>query len=97
MATGQLVYWMIARHGQAIERLRRDMLEAEHGTLVELLSHECANFVYAYLVATGNAVTPQDRTLRNDVQAAIIEALGRHGIDEQSFRLWPDVEPPGQS
>jgi hypothetical protein len=55
MATGQLALRMIARHGYAIERLQRDMAaEPDHDHLVQFLAYDAANFVYAFLLASGN-------------------------------------------
>ena len=68
MATGTLAYHMLARHGQAIERLKRDMAaEESREHLVDFLGYDAANFVYVFLLASGNEVSPKDRRLRDEL------------------------------
>ncbi|GAA4747594.1 hypothetical protein GCM10023264_11680 [Sphingomonas daechungensis] len=98
MPSGLLVYSMIARHGAAIDRLKRDMLaEESHEALLVFLAYDAAGFLYAFLIATGNDVSPRDRTLRNALQAAIIEVLEKHGINPSTFCVWPDIAAPVKS
>lgn len=86
MAAGQLAYRLLARHGQAIDRLISDMAkEPEDGDLVRFLAYDTANFVYAFLLATSNKMTPNDRALRNDVQDAILAVLAKYGVDRHSL------------
>jgi hypothetical protein len=81
MPTGQLALQMIARHGAAIDRLRRDMIDEPcDDDLHRFLAFDAAGFVYAFLLATGNRVTVTDRALRNDLIEAIIGTLATHGI-----------------
>jgi len=91
MATGWLAYHVAARHGYAIERLKRDMAgETDRDSLLDFLAYDAASFVWVFLLANGNAVSAGDRQLRDDVQAAIISVLARHGIDRHSFVIQPD-------
>ncbi len=93
MATGTLAYHMLARHGQAIERLKRDMAaEDSHEQLVDFLGYEAANFVYAFLLASGNDVSPTDRRLRDDLQGAILGVLAARGIDQRTFVVRPEID-----
>jgi hypothetical protein len=96
MATGQLALQIIARHGAAIDRLRRDMLaEPSHDDLLRFLAYDTANFVYALLLATENKVTVKDRALRDDLTEAVLDTLAKHGIERQRFCVWPDIPAPG--
>ena len=88
-----MAFYMLARHGLAIQQLTRDMArEADEADLVRFLAYDAANFVYAFLLATGNQVTPADRTLRNDVQDAILAVLAKHGIDQSTFVVGPEID-----
>jgi hypothetical protein len=79
MPTGALAYHFIARHGYAIERLKRDMATEEtREDLVGFLAYDAACFVYSFLLASGNAVSPTDRTVRDDLKAAISWVLAKH-------------------
>ena len=92
MATGLLSYFMVARHGYAIERLKREMAaEPERDDFVRFLAQDAANFVYGFLLTSGNNVLATDRTIRNDISAAIAATLAKHGIDERTFVLWPEI------
>jgi hypothetical protein len=86
-----LAYHVAARHGYAIERLKRDMVsEPLRDQLVDFLAYDAASFVWAYLLASGNLSCAKDRRLRDDVQAAILSALAEHGIDRRTFALLPE-------
>lgn len=88
-----LSYHFAARHGYAIERLKRDMAaEPSRDGLVQFLAYDAANFVYAFLLASGNAVSPQDRQLRDELRDVIIGVLWRHGIDDGTFVVRPEIE-----
>ena len=88
MATGELALRMIERHAAAIRQLERDMrAEDDASDLAQFLAYESANFVYAFLLATGNAATLTDRKLRDDVMNAIQAALAAHGITANTFSL----------
>lgn len=92
MVTGLLLFSLIARHGHAIEQLKRDMIAEEwKDDLVRFLAYDTANFVYAFLAASGNSVSPTDRTLRDEVMHAILKILDDHGIDSDSFQVWPTI------
>jgi hypothetical protein len=85
-----LSYHFAARHGYAIERLKRDMAaEPSRDSLVQFLAYDAANFVYAFLLASGNDV---DRLLRDEVRDLIIGVLSRHGIDDGTFIVRPEIE-----
>ena len=94
MATGVLAYQMLARHGATIDRRRRDMLvEPSKDDLLQFLAYDAASFVYTFLLATGNAVTPTDRRVLDDLRKAILTTLSKHGIDAGTFGVWPDIRP----
>jgi hypothetical protein len=96
MATGELALHMIARHGYAIERLKREMAaDADGDYLVESLAYDAANFVYAFLIASGNRVSLADRTLRDELYEALLSVFAEHGISNRTFVVWPDVRPGG--
>lgn len=93
MPTGSLAYHVIARHGYAIERLKRDMArEDTRDHLVNFLAYDTANFVWAFLLASGNDVSPAERQLRDDVEAAIVAILAEHGIDRTTFVVRPEID-----
>lgn len=93
MPKGRLAYHMVARHGYAIERLKADMAREEtRECLVDFLAFEAAGFVWAFLLASGNAVDAKDRALRNELQAAILNVLAAHGIDSSTFVVRPEIE-----
>lgn len=98
MIAAALSYHFVARHGYAIERLKRDMAaEPSSGCLVQFLAYEAANFVYGFLLATGNNVSPEDRRVRDELRDAIIQVLSGHGIDDASFVVSPEIETEGTS
>jgi hypothetical protein len=69
MASWSMAYHVVARHGYAIERLKRDMaIEPSRDQLVDFLAYDAANFVWAFLLASGNAVDAKDRQLRDTLQ-----------------------------
>jgi hypothetical protein len=93
MPTGKLAYHFIARHGYAIERLKRDMaaeLSREH--LLGFLAYDAANYLYAFLLASGNAVSRTDRGLRDELEGAVLAVLARHGIDRSTFVVRPEID-----
>ena len=93
MVTGTLAYHIIARHGYAIERLKRDMAREEtRAYLVDFLAFDAACFVYGFLLASANDVSPTDRKLRDDIQEAIVAVLARHGIDHSTFVVRPEID-----
>jgi len=100
MTKGTLAYHFVARHGYAIERLKRDMAAEEtSGHLVDFLAYEAANFVYGFLLASGNRVSPDDRALRDEVERAVLATLAKYGIDNDTFVVWPEIDrgmPPGE-
>ena len=92
MAAGALAYHMVARHGQAIDRLKRDMAAEESPEWhVDFLGYEVANFTYAFLIASGNAVSSTDRHLRDELQEAVLTVLAKHGIDQDTFVVRPEL------
>lgn len=98
MKAPALSYHFAARHGYAIERLKRDMAaEPSHDNLVQFLAYDAANFVYAFLLASGNDVSEQDRQLRDELRDAIVGVLSRHGIDDSNFVVRPEIGAVGTS
>lgn len=92
MPSGAVAHHLVARHGYAIERLKRDMsAEESRDHLVDFLAYDAAGFVYGFLLASGNDVTVTDRALRDDVQQAILTALAKHGIDADTFVVRPEL------
>lgn len=90
-ATGSLAYHFIARHGYAIERLKRDMSrEPPETDLCQFLAYDVANFAYAFLLASGNDASAIDRSLRDALQKAILQVLARHDIDGASIVVEPE-------
>ena len=88
-----LAYHVVARHGYAIERLKRDMaIEPSRERLVDFLAYDAASFVWGFLLASGNNVTADDRRLRNEVESGILAALANHGINRSTFVLRPEIE-----
>jgi hypothetical protein len=86
---------MIARHGAAIDRLRREMADEPcQDDLLEFLAYDMANFVYAFLLTTGNPVTVTDRTVRDDLKNAVLSTFAKHGISRENFCVWPDMSRP---
>jgi hypothetical protein len=93
MAEWSLAYHVVARHGYAIERLKRDMAaEASREQLPDFLAFDAANFVWGFLLASGNAVSADDKRLRNDLEHAIGLVLARHGIDRSTFVVRPEID-----
>src|SRR5690349_923204 len=93
MSRRYLPFHYVARHGYSIERLKRDMaLEESRDHLVDFLAFEAASFVYGFLLASGNAVSAEDRRLRMELQNVILATLARHGIDRASFVVKPEIE-----
>ena len=96
MGQGSLAFHITARHGYAIERLKRDMAaEPTREHLVDFLAYEAANFVYGFLLASGNSVSPDDRALRDELQQAILTVLAGHGIDRGTFVVRPEIDADG--
>jgi hypothetical protein len=93
MAEWSMAYHVIARHGYAIERLKRDMAdEPSREHLVEFLAYDVANFVWAFLLATGNLDDRRDKAVRDALRDAIIAVLAAHGIDRQTLVVRPDID-----
>ena len=73
MASWSMAYHVVARHGYAIERLKLDMVaEPSRDGLVDFLAYDAANFVWAFLLASGNMTSAADRSLRDELEAAIV-------------------------
>jgi hypothetical protein len=96
MKKGALAFHLVARHGYAIERLKRDMAaEPCRDHLVDFLAYDVACFAYAFLLASGNEVAAEDRTIRDELQSAILAVLNRHGVDRSTFVVQPELEDAG--
>ncbi len=93
MPQGWLAYHVVARHGYAIERLKRDMAkEASSEGLVDFLAYDAASFIWGFLLASGNAIDAKDRRLRDALQAAVLGVLAAHGIDPSTFVVRPQLD-----
>jgi hypothetical protein len=93
MMKGTLAYHMIARHGYAIERLKRDMAaERSRAHLVDFLASDAACIVYAFLLASGNTVSAANRSLRNELRDAITAVLASYGFDRETFVVQPEID-----
>ena len=96
MASGKYGYRIIARHGYAIDRLARDMVaEPSHDELIAFLATDTANFIWGFLLATGNNVTVTDKALRNELREVIMATLAKHGIEQSTFSVWPHITAQG--
>lgn len=93
MEKGSLAFHMIARHGYAIERLKRDMaVEPSREHLVDFLAYDAASFVYGFLFASGNLRRTDDRTVHHMLHRAIAEVLDNFGINHDSFVVRPEID-----
>jgi hypothetical protein len=86
-------FHMIARHGYAIERLKRDMaVEQSRKDLVDFLAHDAASFVFGFLLASGNLHRTDDRTVHHMLHKAIAEVLENFGINHDTFVVRPEID-----
>ena len=76
----------------------RDMVaEPSYDELIAFLAQDTANFIWAFLLATGNNVTATDKALRNELRAMIMATLAKHGIEQSTFSVWPHIPAPGST
>lgn len=93
MPSWSMAYHVVARHGCAVERLKRDMAaEPSREHLVEFLAYDAANFIWAFLLASGNTAAPGDRVLRDELQGAVVTLLAKHGIHHGTFVVRPEID-----
>jgi hypothetical protein len=82
----------IARHGHAAERLRAELREQRpegvggHNAC-NAVAFDAANFVWSFLVLSGHDEAQEDRSIRNAIAEAIIDALDRRGITGDKLNL----------
>lgn len=95
MERGMLAFHFTARHGYAIERLKRDMAaEESREHLVDFLAYDAASFVYGFLLASGNELRPEDRVLHVKLREAIAGVLANFGFDRNTFVVQPEIDAP---